>query len=317
MISFFTFENGKLVEADEQMDAPVLICTQPDQMEKMFIQTHFDLGFHTLSSVLDENELPRIESRDNKIVIICKHPLHIGVIDNNVEFSVTSLGAVIYQDRLLFIFNEPISLKEFLTTHMRLQDIRDLLISVLHRTTLHFHEHLRCISLGMDQIEEEVIATANTGQLMNLFSLGKSLTYYVAALSGNNSLIERIYNNAERLGFNSTQCEMLDDIRLDSAQCVQEAQITTNIMTKMTDARISMMGNNLSALMKRLTIISLVLTPMNLIAGIGGMSEFTAFTAQYFPGLPMWGAYSFLFIGFAAVGYLTYKFLQKMGLLQY
>ncbi|MDO4570397.1 MAG: magnesium transporter CorA family protein [Planctomycetia bacterium] len=314
MIAAYEFENGKLVESDDRAEAPVLICIQPDQMEKMFIQTQFDLGQHTLYSLLDENELPRIECRDHKIVIICKHPLHIGVIDNNVEFHVTSLGAIIYENRLLFVFNEPIERREFLTTHMRIYDIRDLLISVLHRTTLHFHEHLRCISLGMEQIEEEVIATADTHQLMNLFTLGKSLTYYVSALNGNNSLIERIYNNADRLNFNSQQKETLDDIRLDSAQCCQEAQITTSIMTKMTDARISMMGNNLSILMKRLTIISLVLMPMNLIAGIGGMSEYTAFTHDF---LPMWASYGLLIFAFAFVGYLTYKFLQKMGLLKY
>jgi|GEM_PF-3313173 len=313
MISGYVFENGRLVEADEQTAAPVLICSEPDQIEKMFIQTEFNLGKHTLASVLDENELPRIESRDEKIVIICKHPMHIGVIDQNIEFHVMSLGAVIYEERLLFIFNEKISLKDFLYTPMRVDDIRDVLINVLHRTTLHFHEHLRCISLGMEQIEEEVIETASTLQLMNLFSLGKSMTYYVSALNGNHSLIDRIYSNTGRLGFNEQQKEILDDIRLDSAQCCQEAQITTTIMTKMTDARISLMGNNVSVLMKRLTIISLIMMPMNLLAGIGGMSEFTALAQTYF-GLSMGPAYFFLFVFFGFVGFMTYRIFQKMNL---
>ncbi|MDO4568827.1 MAG: CorA family divalent cation transporter [Planctomycetia bacterium] len=314
MISAYEFENGKLVETDDRLEAPVLICTEPDQRDKAFVQDEFDLGQHTLLSVLDENELPRVESRDNKIVIICKHPLHIGVVDSHIEFRVTSLGAVIYEDRLLFVFDEDIPHKEFLRGVARVDDIRDVLINVLHRTTLHFHEHLRCISLGMEQIEEEVLEANNTTLLINLFALGKSLTYYVSALNGNHSLIERIYNNTERLGFNMTQKETLDDIRLDSAQCCQEAQITTSIMTKMTDTRISMMGNNMNNLMKRLTVISLVLMPMNLIAGIGGMSEYTAFTQ---PFMPMWLAYLLLFAAFGGVGFLTYKFLQKMGVLNY
>lgn len=316
MITGYIFENGKLVEADEQEAsiAPVLICTEPDQIEKMFIQTQFGLGIHTLQSVLDENELPRIESRDNKIVVICKHPMHIGIIDRDVEARVMSLGAVINEDRLLFIFNENISFKEFLYSPMRVEDIRDVLINVLHRTTLHFHEHLRCMSLAMEQLEEEVIETASSDQLMRLFSLGKSMTYYVSALNGNNALIERIYNNTQKLGFNEIQKEILDDIRLDSAQCCQEAQITTAIMTKMTDARISLMGNNVSNLMKRLTIISIIMMPMNLIAGIGGMSEFTTFNEQYFK-MPMAISYPLLFLFLGIVGYLTYKCLQKMDLI--
>ena len=316
MITGYVFENGKLVEADEQevSTAPVLICTEPDQIEKMQIQTDFDLGIHTLQSVLDENELPRIESRGNKIVVICKHPMHIGIIDRDVEARVMSLGAVIYEDRLLFIFNEDISFKEFLYAPMRVEDIRDVLINVLHRTTLHFHEHLRCMSLSMEQLEEEVIETASSDQLMRLFSLGKSMTYYVSALNGNNALIERIYNNTQKLGFNDVQKEILDDIRLDSAQCCQEAQITTSIMTKMTDARISLMGNNVSNLMKRLTIISIIMMPMNLIAGIGGMSEFTVFNEEYFK-MPMAISYPLLFLFLGIVGFLTYKCLQKMDLI--
>lgn len=316
MITGYVFENGKLVEADEQevSTAPVLICTEPDQIEKKFIQTDFHLGIHTLQSVLDENELPRVESRDNKIVVICKHPMHIGIIDREIESRVMSLGAVIYEDRLLFIFNEDISFREFLYAPMRVEDIRDVLINVLHRTTLHFHEHLRCMSLAMEQLEEEVIETASSDQLMRLFSLGKSMTYYVSALNGNNALIERIYNNTQKLGFNDLQKETLDDIRLDSAQCCQEAQITTSIMTKMTDARISLMGNNVSNLMKRLTIISIIMMPMNLIAGIGGMSEFTVFNEEYFK-MPMAVSYPLLFLFLGIVGYLTYKCLQKMDLI--
>ena len=322
MISAYKLENGKLEELERSSnvehteEAEVFICTDPDQEEKLFVQEEFDLGQHTLASVLDENELPRIESRDDKIVIICKHPLHIGVINSNIEFRVTSLGAVIYEDRIVFVFNEAIPHREFLMGAMsRVNDIRDLLINVLHRTTLHFHEHLRCISLGMEQIEEEVLEYSNSKLLMNLFTLGKSLTYYVSALNGNNTLIERIYNNTERLGFTAAQKETLDDIRLDSAQCCQEAQITTNIMTKMTDTRISMMGNNVSNLMKRLTIISLLLMPMNLIAGIGGMSEYTTFMAGCLPGLPMWGSYLILGILFLIIGFLTYRLLEKMGLM--
>jgi len=316
MITGYVFENGKLVESDEleSLSSPVLICTEPDQIEKMFVQTEFDLGIHTLQSVLDENELPRIESRDNKIVVICKHPMHIGIIDGDVDSRVMSLGAVIYENRLLFIFNEKISFKDFLYAPMRVEDIRDVLINVLHRTTLHFHEHLRCISLAMDQLEEEVIETASTDQLKLLFSLGKSMTYYVSALNGNNALIERIYNNTQKLGFNDVQKETLDDIRLDSAQCCQEAQITTTIMTKMTDARISLMGNKVGILMKRLTIISLVMMPMNLIAGVGGMSEFTAFSEQYFK-MPMAVSYPILFLILGIVGLLTIKGLQKMHLI--
>ncbi|MDO4629981.1 MAG: magnesium transporter CorA family protein [Planctomycetia bacterium] len=319
MILRYVFENGKLDEVEDQILAPILVCSEPDQIEKMFLQTHFDLGQHTLSSMLDENELPRIENRDNKIVIICKHPMHMEMMEKDIEFGVMSLGLVIYENRLLLISNEPIAVKELVSPWAHVEDVRDVLIQALHRSTMHFHEHLRCINLAMDQLEETLEELVNepvaSQQLKNLFSFSKSMTYYANAVNGNNVLMERIYNNTQKLGFNDNQKEVLDDIRLDSAQCCQEAQIITTVITKMTDARISLMGNNMSILMKRLTIISLMMMPMNLIAGIGGMSEFTAFSENYLH-MPMSVSYPLLFLMLGIVGILTYLVLAKLGLLK-
>ena len=292
-----------------------MFCCEPNQNERLFIQKQFNLGWHTLNSILDENELPRVENRNNKIIIIGKHPLHIGVVDSHVEFRVTSLGAVIYEDRLLFIFNEEMSEEEFLRLYSAVHNIRDLLINILHRTTLHFHEHLRAISLGMEQLEDKIESDKNS--LTSMFTLGKSMTFYVNALNGNNTLIERIYNIAGRLGFDSQQQEVLDDIRLDSAQCCQESQIMLSLITRMTDARISIMGNDLNILMKRLTVFSLMVMPMNIIAGIGGMSEYTVFVGQMAGGegvVPIWVSFGFLFLFFGMLGGLTYLLLKKLGL---
>ena len=314
MITAYDFESGRLVEA-EMEDAPILFCCEPDQQEKLFIQKQFNLGWHSLNSILDENELPRVENRNDKIIIICKHPLHIGVVDSHIEFRVTSLGAVIFEDRLIFIFNEEMSEEEFLKMYSAVYNIRDLLINVLHRTTLHFHEHLRAISLGMEQLEDRIASDKNT--LTNMFTLGKSMTFYVNALNGNHALIERIYNIAGRLGFDSQQQEILDDIRLDSAQCCQEAQVTLSLITRMTDARISIMGNDLNILMKRLTVFSLMVMPMNIIAGIGGMSEYTLLVDQLSGqegGVPIWISFGFLFVFFALLGGMTYFVLKRFGL---
>lgn len=313
MITSYEFINGSLQEIDDFEEASVIFCCSPDEDERLFIQRHFDLASHTMNSILDANELPRVENREDKITIICKHPLHIGIINTHVEFRVTSLGAVIANEQLLLIFNEKMSQHEFISQHRNVHNVRDLILSVLHRTMLHFHEHLRCISLAMEQIEEEVLITANSRLLVDMFTLGKSLTYYVSALNGNNKLIERIYDLAERLGFDQQQKEVLDDVRVDSAQCCQEAQITTSVMTAMTDARVSLMGNNLNILIKRLTIISLIFMPMNVIAGIGGMSEYTVMADSL--GIPPWFAYILLMLLMCAAGYITYKLLRWLGLM--
>jgi len=55
-----------------------------------------------------------------------------------------------------------------------------------------------------------------------------------------------------------------------------------------------------------LTIISVVFMPLNVLAGIGGMSEFSMMTE----GVPWPIAYSSLAIGLITIGWITYAGLR-------
>lgn len=52
------------------------------------------------------------------------------------------------------------------------------------------------------------------------------------------------------------------------------------------------MNNSTNQLLRKLTLINVVFLPLNLIASIGGMSEFSMMTA----GTPWWIAYSLLLL---------------------
>ena len=62
--------------------------------------------------------------------------------------------------------------------------------------------------------------------------------------------------------------------------------------------------------MKRLTIITVVFMPLNVLAGIGGMSEFTMMTR----GIPWPLAYGGFALGLAGIGvamYMVLRYLEK------
>jgi magnesium transporter len=75
------------------------------------------------------------------------------------------------------------------------------------------------------------------------------------------------------------------------------------------DARASIVNNNLNIWIKQLTLISIVFMPLNVIAGIGGMSEFTMMTH----GIPWPIAYACFVIGLVPIGFLTYWTLVRFG----
>ena len=72
------------------------------------------------------------------------------------------------------------------------------------------------------------------------------------------------------------------------------------------DAAIGFINVNQNKDIKRLTIISVVFMPLNVLAGIGGMSEFTMMTE----GVPWPVAYSLFSIGLVVIGFMTFVGLR-------
>jgi magnesium transporter len=75
------------------------------------------------------------------------------------------------------------------------------------------------------------------------------------------------------------------------------------------DATVGFININQNKRISVLTTISVVFMPINVVAGIGGMSEFSMMTQ----GIPWPIAYGLFTLGMAAVGWLTFVALLRFG----
>ena len=75
------------------------------------------------------------------------------------------------------------------------------------------------------------------------------------------------------------------------------------------DATVGFININQNKQLSRLTVFSVVIMPLNIIAGIGGMSEFSMMTA----GIPWPSAYAGLAAAMGLMGWVTYLMLQKLS----
>jgi magnesium transporter len=75
----------------------------------------------------------------------------------------------------------------------------------------------------------------------------------------------------------------------------------------MMDARASIMNNNVNALLRNLTVINVVFLPLGVLAGIGGMSEYSMMTE----GVPWWISYPLFILALAAIGLGTRRVLER------
>jgi magnesium transporter len=144
--------------------------------------------------------------------------------------------------------------------------------------------------------------------LLQMFNLSESLVYYVDAIEGNGAVLAKLRSISNQLGFQNRHLEMIDDIILENTQAVRQATIYSSVLSGLMDARGTIVNNNMNVLLKNLTLINIVFLPLNLIASIGGMSEWSMMTK----GLSWWVSYSLFSFAMMVFGWVTWLLMKKL-----
>ncbi len=308
MFRCYDLVDGRVQSCPEGQLGLIQVYSAPTDEEKNYLIEQCGIDAHTLASALDEDEISRIEYEQNHIAVIMKRPRNFQ-IDRRMAFKVSSIGAFLFKDRLIVLQAESMPLFEHGRMPLRGNTIQGVLLRLLHHATHHFLQHLRIIRNISDEIENKIEYAVTNKSLVNMFSLLKSLTYYESATSANQLLLVRLRTDADRIGFNDEERDFLEDITVENKQCDNLANIYAGILTGMSDARVSVVSNNLAVIMKYLAVINVVFMPITVITGIGGMSEFAMVTE----GLWWPHAYSALILVMVVIGYVTYLLVRGIG----
>jgi magnesium transporter len=283
----------------------VLLYIAPTEEEKRRLLGDIGIDPHDLASALDPDELGRVELEGSRATIIIKQPCNYNAEDQ-LLFTVASMGLFLGPRRLVVVASEPLEL--FSDKMVRkVVNPRDALLKILYGSIAHFLGHLKVINMISEALEKRINASMGNKYLLDMFTLEKSLVYFVNGIGSNQMVLEKMRASAKKLKLTIAQQDILEDILIENQQCSKQADIYSNILTGLMDARGSVVNNNLSMLMKKLTVISVVFMPMNVLAGMGGMSEFSGWTA----GVSPWLSYPVFLLGMCAVGYLTYLVLKR------
>jgi magnesium transporter len=309
---------GRLVLTENE-NSKIQVFTDPDETERLYLIGELELDEHTLASALDPDELSRVEFEPDHIAVISKRPKHYSAEDNFL-FRVSSIGLYLFEDRLIAVLNDDVTIFDRGKDMSHITGgLPELLIRLLARSVSQFLSHIRTITMLVHELEEKLKTTVDNKYLLNMFKLNQSMTYYMSALSANGTLIERLRGYAAKIGFTSEHSELLEDLSVDNAQCYKQAEIYSVILGGLMDARTGIINNNLNQMMKRLTILTVIFMPLNVIASMFGMSEYSEFVKGFlgqsgFEPVVQMVAYSLFGVGLVVLGYLTYWMLKRVGL---
>jgi magnesium transporter len=306
MLRQYKIAEGKLIECPEGPGS-VLVYIAPEKCEKAALIDSYKIDEHTLNSALDPDEISRLEFEPDHVALILKRPKNYSSEDN-LLYRVISIGLFLFKDKLIIILLEDNTLVEG-KQNARIHSVHDAFLKIISGIINHFLGHLKVINMLSESIEQKINASMENKYLLNMFTLEKSLVFYLNGISANTSVIEKLKHQAARIGLSNDNLELLDDIIIENNQCYKQAEIYSNILTGLMDARGSIVNNNLNLLIKRLTIISIVFLPLNVIAGIGGMSEFSMMTKD----IDWRFSYGLFSLGMVVIAFLTYFIIRNMG----
>ncbi|MBN1972437.1 MAG: magnesium transporter CorA family protein [Sedimentisphaerales bacterium] len=261
--------NGKIADSGEG-EAAVYVYSAPDEAERKYLIEQLKIDDHTLNSSLDPDELSRLEFEPEHIAMIFKRPKRY-TAEDSFHFKVLSTGVFLFKDRLIIVLAEDVSLFEG-RPFLKIQTIQDILLKLIYQAILHFVEHIRSITLISTELEQQINIAMGNKDLLNLFTLEKSLVYYLSAINSNNVLIEKIKNNASKIGLSPENLEFLDDIVIENSQCRGQAEIYSQVLASLMDARASIISNNLNVRIKTLTILTIAIMLPTLVVSIFSMN---------------------------------------------
>jgi len=269
MLKKLYISDGKLSETGNG-EPVVSVYIAPDENERKYLVEQLKIDEHTLNSSLDPDELSRLEFEPEHAAMIFKRPKHYTAQDNFL-FRVLSTGVFLFKDRLVIVVADDAPLFEG-RPFVKIQSIQDICLKLIYRAILHFVEHLKAIDQISGDLQQQISTSMENKYLLNLFTLEKSLVYFLSAINSNAVLIEKLRNNAAKLGFTQETSEFLDDIMIENSQCRGQTEIYSQVLASLMDARASIISNNLNMRIKTLTLITIAIMLPTLVVSIFSMN---------------------------------------------
>jgi magnesium transporter len=296
---------GSITEADEQ-PPQVIAFLAPEDSERNQVAQVLRLDEYDLASAFDPDEVARLEFAQERVFVLWKAPLRAQVAEA-IGLGVRPVALTLAGDELGIVLGSgdlPFSSREF----RNVEDVRDVFLGFLLHTVHHYVSHLRVIKQLSADLEAKITVSMENRHLLQMFALGESLVYYLDAIESNGAVLAKLRSLAQQLSFHPRQQQLLDDIILENQQAARQASIYSSVLSGLMDARGNIVNNNMNVLLKNLALINSVFLPLNLLASIGGMSEWSMMTQ----GWDWRVSYGLFMVGMIVLGFGTWILMTKV-----
>ena len=276
MIQYFKNINHQVVAINKAENGAWVNVLPPLKQEEFTeLSTMLDIPLDFLSDSLDIDERSRFEEKDNVKLLVIKTPTENNSFNESDAYYITIPICIIITHNQIVTVNsfENAAIKKFLSTFQnRHPDKKNMMVlKIFEKVVQNCMEYLKEINHRRNILEQKLYDANRNEHLLQLMRIQKSFTYFVTALRSNELLMLKL-ERTNFLGLNEEEKELLNDLVVDNSQALEMANIYSNILTSTLDAFASIITNNQNEVLKRLSVITIVLSFPVLVASIYGMN---------------------------------------------
>ena len=268
------FKNNKgIVPCDKWEPNCWVHIEKPTDTDLNYLVNELKMPISFYNDIEDIDERPRIEIEDDWCFILLRIPYKIE--NTSIPFTTVPLGLIFKDDVFISIcFYSTEMIPDFIqyTNRKGIEKINnfDFAFRLLMSSSVWFQKYLKQINNNVIKAEKKLENSIRNEELQTLLKFEKCLVYFTTALRGNDILTHRI--KILKKSKDSYDLDLIEDVEIELRQALETTNIYSDILSGLMDAYASVISNNMNAIMKQLTSVSIILMIPTLIASLYGMN---------------------------------------------
>src|SRR5574344_691709 len=244
----------------------------PDEDDFNFLKNELKVPESFLEDISDTDERPHTDVEGNWLLTIIRIPMQQ---NKSIPYTTLPLGIITNNEIVVTVcFQNTEMISDFINhTRRKSLSVRnkyELILRLIYSSAVWFLKYLKQINNDVTAAEKELEKSIRNEDLLQLMKLQKTLVYFNTSIRGNEVMIGRLKNIFQDTNY--LDLELLEDVVIELKQAYNTVNIYSDILTGTMDAFASIISNNVNAIMKRMTSLSITLMIPTLIASFYGMN---------------------------------------------
>lgn len=273
MLKFFKTENSRMEQLQQFESRCWVDMVSPTDDEVEDIHELSGIPEELLKAALDEEESARVEMDEGAVMYIVDSPM---LVDTDEGDKYTTIPvAIIYNAKCIVTvsLNANPVFAGFSANRNSVSTTKplDFILHFMLENAKRFSASLKQIDKKSLRLQAELHKSMRNQELIELLELQNSLVYFSTSLSANSAVNGRL-SRVQSVQSNPDYQDLYEDVLIETKQAIEMCSIYRDILKTTMDAFSSVISNNVNNVVKRLTIITILVAIPTLIAGLLGMN---------------------------------------------